>query len=313
MYKILSFHILFLVHSQRTPSSFLLHCRTLSCSEMSTKFNEATTNFALNLLNKVAKENEDLLFSPTSITLALAMCFAGSQGKTKAQFKKAIFGDIDDDLYLYESLNELVMNCNALQGFINCNVANRLYCRKSFPVLQTYRDLLQKSFKSDIISVDFNENTRSEINQWVSKATQGKIKDIIPSNSSDEVAAQLILISALYFKAEWNEQFEKKLTTKKKFYTTNDRIVDVDMMKLSHQFRYAETDDYQALSLSYASFRASMIIVLPKEKFGLKELEENMSGSSFLQMVSSMQGAKVDVSNTLNIFYIQSYSMLFVV
>lgn len=261
------------------------------------KFNEKSANFALNLMHHVAKENENVFFSPTSINLALAMCYTGSHGNTKSEMKKNLFGDADDK-EIQDSFNKIITTLNEPNENIQLTTANRLYCQKNFEILQSYRDLLEKTYHSGIFSVDFKSNgekVRTEINDWVAQTTHDKIKDLIPEDTFDE-RTRLVLINALYFKAEWANKFEKESTTKKSFHVSANKSIDVDMMRQSDRFDYAENDKCQVLSMPYTNYRVKMVVILPKDKNGLAKLEKEMTGSCLLKLLESTTNSKVNVS-----------------
>jgi len=259
-------------------------------------FNEKSANFALNLMHNVAKDNENVFFSPLSINLALAMCYAGSHGNTKLQMQKHLFGGVDD-LEIQNSFNKIVTALNQPNDQIKLSTANRLYSQNNFQILQTYRDLLEKTYHSGIFSVDFRSNgekVRKEINDWVAQTTNDKIKDLIPADAFDD-RTRLVLVNALYFKAEWANKFEKESTTKQSFHVSASKSIDVDMMRQSDRFNYGENDKCQVLSMPYTTYSVNMVVILPKDKFGLTKLEKEMTGASLLELLKSVSNKKVNV------------------
>ena len=65
----------------------------------------------------------------------------------------------------------------------------------------------------------------AQINKDVSEATKGLIKDIITPDAitGDTV---MVLTNAIYFKGDWQKQFDKSETKPMKFKLSSDQIVD---------------------------------------------------------------------------------------
>lgn len=65
----------------------------------------------------------------------------------------------------------------------------------------------------------------------MNEKTNGKIKEILPGSANTET--RVILVNALYFKAEWQESFIDGATGFKKFYPLgkdNDYSIQVELM-----------------------------------------------------------------------------------
>ena len=57
------------------------------------------------------------------------------------------------------------------------------------------------------------------------------------------------------------------------------------MMKATESYPYYEDQKIQILGLPYLYYEAFLYIVLPKEKFGLKKLLDEISGRSLSQYI----------------------------
>ena len=121
-----------------------------------------------------------------------------------------------------------------------------------------------------ITPVDFGdeEGTRRKINSWVEEKTQNRIKDLISPGVLDSMT-RLVLVNAIYFKGEWAARFDPALTSQEPFLVAPGSQVQVPMMKLKHEFNYAESDGLQVLELPYAGDDLAMILLLPREVSGL--------------------------------------------
>jgi serpin B len=211
--------------------------------------------FALDLLNQLREQEGNLFYSPFSISIALAMTYAGAKGMTAEQMAHA--------------LHFLLPPEKGAEGgdVFQLNVANSLWGQQGYSFLPDFLDTLASNYGAGMQLVDFTANpeqARQEINSWVEGATQEKIKDLIPQGAIDSLT-RLVLANAIYFKANWLNTFDEQATEPAPFQLADGTTVDVPMMHQSGTFGYTRGSDYQAISLPYAGQRASMLLVLPED------------------------------------------------
>jgi len=157
--------------------------------------------------------------------------------------------------------------------------ANAAFTMENFDVLATYRESLHNIFHSDISPVNFGEpqEATQTINSWVSDMTNKKIEKLIEKDMVNG-NTRLVLVNALYFKGDWEKQFDKKNTAQDKFFLPSGEGVMADMMVQEAEIPYAVLDniDSTIVELPYKGDRIVMQIVLPNEKSGLRGLEEKI-------------------------------------
>ncbi|NXU04464.1 ILEU inhibitor, partial [Buphagus erythrorhynchus] len=93
--------------------------------------------------------------------------------------------------------------------------ANRLYGEKTFEFLASFIESSQKSYHAGLEQMDFLhawEDSRKQINGWVEERTEGKIPNLLSEGSVDSLT-RLVLVNAIYFKANWAEKFQEADTT----------------------------------------------------------------------------------------------------
>ncbi|ELR50278.1 hypothetical protein M91_09555, partial [Bos mutus] len=156
------------------------------------------------------------------------------------------------------------------------SVANRLYGEKEFQFLQEYMDNVQKFYLASVESADFKnaaEESRKMINSWVESQTNGRIKNLFPQNSLN--GSVLVLVNAVYFKGQWQEEFKKENTVEEKFWLNKDTSKPVRMMKQTNHFNFVSLEDVQAkiLEIPYKGGELSMMVLLPDEVDGLQEVK----------------------------------------
>ncbi|CAG2188617.1 AT3 [Mytilus edulis] len=117
------------------------------------------------------------------------------------------------------------------------------------------------------------------MNRWVSKQTNGKIKDLIKEEWIDSNMVMFI-INAIYFKATWEKQFSPKNTRKGTFYLPFDKTIEIDMMNIRTTVPYFKGQDFSAIALPFKGGNFDMVIILPDEKVGLQNIETKITPES---------------------------------
>jgi len=241
----------------------------------------ANTEFAVNLYAKYASLKENIFFSPYSISSALGMTYEGAQGETAKEMEK-VFGFIQEAQKRREGTLSLFSEINKKDKQYELSTANALWVQAGYKLLDSYTDIVNKFYGSNITPLDFvnkAEESRLTINSWVEKQTHEKIKNIIPPPLPSGVS--LILTNAIYFLGNWEKQFDITATSDQKFWITPATSVKAPMMTFAQNpvYRgYTETETYQALNLPYKSEDLSMMIILPKSR-DIKKLEAILSDS----------------------------------
>jgi serpin B len=216
------------------------------------------------MYHQLKKNNQNLFFSPLSISEALAMTYVGAAGETKAQMAKTLHFKMSDYhlKYAFKGLDAHLKSFNTTKDY-TLRTANAIWPEKSFSIKKSFSDDVKMYFGSKSAAMDYKNSAgkaKNSINNWIAKQTNNRILNIIPSIDPN---TKLILTNAVYFKAKWLHEFAKKETDKKPFYLHGNQETEVDMMHQSMYFKYAEGSDYQAVVLPYKTQGTSMVVILP--------------------------------------------------
>lgn len=260
----------------------------------------AQADFAVNLLREAvnADQGKSVIISPLSVAIALSMAYAGAKDETADEIANMIAkGQSSGKIHEYFGAMIQKIASNEPKNY-TLETANRIYVKQGFPLLQSYKDLLNDHYLGQFQSVDFTKSaqTAKTINDFVAEKTHNKIKDLIQESSLDALT-RLVLINAIYFKGNWASKFDAKKTEKKSFYQSESNEIQVDMMqKQKEKFFYDETETYQVLGMPYEGNEIFMFIVLPKERHGLKAVLEGLNGPALLKIVKNRKRNDVVVS-----------------
>ena len=227
--------------------------------------------FALDIYQTLRSENGNLILSPFSISLALAMTYAGARGETESQMADTLHFDLPQG-QLHPAFNALDQDL-ATRGDsktdesepLQLNIANAVWAEQTYPFLQEFLDLIASNYGAGIRLADFvnqYEGIRKEINDWVYDQTQEKIKDLLPDGSLNP-DTRMVLVNAIYFKADWLSQFDADDTYDSPFYLIDGTEVTVEMMNQGISVPYYQGNGFQAVELPYAGDAAAMDIIVP--------------------------------------------------
>ncbi len=228
--------------------------------------------FGMDLYQQLRVEQEgNLFFSPHSISIALAMTYAGAKGQTAEEMADVLNFTLPAEK-LHPAFNALDL---ALQpGEVSeeeqplvLEGANALWGQKGLPFRPAFLDLLAQNYGAGMRLVDFvnaPEPARLAINQWVSDQTRTKIKDLLKEGTVDG-STRLVLVNAIYFKGGWRYTFNKDATSEVPFTRLDGSQVDVPMMYWSEadHVLYKQGEGYQSVELPYEGGNAVMTIFVP--------------------------------------------------
>lgn len=217
--------------------------------------------FAWSLYENLNDASENTFFSPISISHALMMTYAGSDGETKQEMKTALNLTLDEER-VHEAFNKLDLGLNTNDETDIFKIANSIWPSKDFEFEQNYLDAIMVNYGASLKTLDYinkPEDSRKEINSWVEDKTEDKIKDLIPERAISSMT-RMVLSNATYFKGEWEHTFNPDNTQMGDF----NNAFDVEYMNQTEVFSYYEDDDLQAIKLDYKTGKSSMIITLPK-------------------------------------------------
>merc|ERR1719219_2981498 len=209
---------------------------------------------------------------------------------------------LPDTRTLRAGYKELIPALRTNENF-TLDTANNVYVMKmkECQVLEEFQTCLQENYHADMTSVDFAENEKAArtINDWVKTQTRDKITDIIPADSLNALT-RLVLVNAVYFKADWADQFDKENTGPDHFWLTETESKEVPMMSLmGHKMNFARLAqlDCSMVELPYKGNRIVMQLILPTEKTGVFDLENKLTEVDLPPLFSEKKETiKVDLS-----------------
>jgi len=241
--------------------------------------------FAVDLFKKSAENEGNIMISPASVYLALAMTLNGADGETKTAML---------DVLAAQGLTVDMIN-NACRNWIDLlektdsktklEIANSIWFDQDFT---PYKPFLQKNadyFAADIKKLNFNDrNTPKIINNWVKEATHNTIDKIVDSIDPDVV---IYLINAVYFKSDWQTEFNKN-NTRDRTFNTPDGTIETPFMHRLDRMTYFSINKATGVALPYADQKFAYFALLPDKEMTPREWLAEQDQSLFNDLARLM-------------------------
>lgn len=262
---------------------------------------EGNSEFAFDLYRQLSDESGNLFYSPYSVSLALAMTYAGARGETEERIVRALHFDLPQG-QLHPAFNQLDQELASRgegaqgkdDGGFRLNIVNAIWGQKGYSFLANYLDTLARNYGAGLRVVDFAnapEQSRELINDWVEEQTEDRIQDLIPQGAIDTLT-RLVLTNAIYFNAAWASQFEEDLTSPGIFHLRDGSEVEVPMMHQTDSFRYAKNANFEAVELPYDGHELSMVILMPPVG-QFEAFEDSLGSGTVAEAIDRLQTGQV--------------------
>ncbi|XP_039858684.1 leukocyte elastase inhibitor-like isoform X3 [Simochromis diagramma] len=316
-----------------------------------TPLSKANSAFSLTLLKELSNNDKtgNIFFSPFSISSALAMVMLGARGNTATQMSEVLCftkaekpkhapagqmhmqqqaqsalpnlkclktKDCQDDVH--SSFAQLLSVLNKSDAPYSLSVANRLYGEQSYQFVKDFLGKTKKHYNAELEAVDFIKSfdaARLNINSWVEKTTQGKIKDLLAQGVLDPMT-RLVLVNAIYFKGLWNKQFKQDQTQDAQFRVNKNDTKPVKMMYQKSKFplTFINEVNCQIIELPYKGNELSMLVFLPQNiedgTTGLEKLEKELTFEKFVDWTNPNMMDEIEVTVGLPRFKLEeNYDM----
>ena len=256
----------------------------------------AVQAFTADLYKRIAVEPGNVVCSPYSVAVALAMTRNGARGKTATEMDAVLhvggLRELNEGLNsltrLVESRAGTVKRLDGTQGTISLDVANSLWGQQGMRWKHAFLVDLARYFGTGMRQVDYITRSgaaRTLINTWTSDQTHGRVPEIIPPGVLDP-DTRLVLVNAIYLMAAWEESFPSRDTTRQPFRRLDGSTVDVEMMSGRLMLAaYGTGPGWRAARLPYAGGDLAMTLVAPDTN--LDDLEATLDGPTLAAILEA--------------------------
>lgn len=243
---------------------------------------EANNQFAIDMFQQLYKEdskiNDNVFYSPYSLSTAMAMIYDAAAGQTQAQIRQTFH--YPELSVLHNSSAQLHQHFNQPNKPYRLMTNNGLWLQQDLQPNPAFINNVTNYYGAAITPLDFKnqpEASKNFINQKIANQTDDMIKELLPNDSieSDTVS---VLTNAVYFKGDWTSPFRLEYQPET-FYTFDQKNPKLTMMSGNRVINYFENDTVQMAEIPYKGDDLSMLVILPKDKTaqGLKRLVNDLS------------------------------------
>ena len=238
---------------------------------------EKNNDFGFNLYKNLARENENIMISPVSVSLAMAMVYNGANGATREDMARALNVQGLELDRLNKNNLALLYYLTSADPELTLNIANSIWMLEDFKFLEAFVATVKNDYQAEAKKLDFADPKSADvINKWVNDKTRGTIDQIVtPPIDSQTI---MFLINAVYYKGSWTSPFETELTSEQAFNLVDGQTVTVPTMYQSGSFDYLKSSGFQALRLPYGEDeQMAMVLFLPDQNTSLSEFQNQLN------------------------------------
>lgn len=214
------------------------------------------------------KSDENAVCSPLNIYVALSMLAEATDGNTRKQILDVLQAE---DVEQLRNRIQALWDANYVDTpALKILLVNSMWLRNDI----SYREESLKRLAGEYHSSSYRGVMGSdEMNELLRKWTDEHTGGLLSEYTKDmELSPEtvLALVSTIYYKAAWADQFQKELTNTEIFHgTSGDR--QVSMMHMDQMMSFYQADRFEAVSLGLND-SGMMYFFLPVEGTDVKEI-----------------------------------------
>ena len=266
----------------------------------------AVLDFAGRTAAEIFAGQENTVYSPISLYVALGMLTELTDGETKRQVMALL--DAADTETLRQQIKNLWLSVYRDNDAV-CRLANAAFLRENADVKQTAADTLAEWYFASSYRVPMGtEGADAAIASWLNQQTGGLLSEET-GNIRTDMDNLLRLYNTIYYKAGWRAAFESGQTKADTFTAADGSKQQVDFMHRTGEGTYRKGEGYTAAPKSLKYGR--MVFVLPEEGVTpesllqrqgfLSELAEGYEGARVIWSVPKFDvKSSVDLVDALN-------------
>lgn len=250
---------------------------------------QSVQKFGYDLMEQYLTEKNPVM-SPVSAYVMLSMVGNGAKGTTKKEFEKVLGSDM-------LSVSENLMN-TLPQGKdgMKLTIANSAWLDDEFTPKKNWLDTAKKQFSSDVFQEDLGTTAaKNKINKWVSERTNKLIPKLLEKKLDKET--RLALVNALYFQADWEQQFVPERTFEGDFSLDNGKTAKTDMMHAkNYQCGYMKDDASEGVILPYKDSSFAFAAIKPSGDESIRDWYASYNPKKLTALMNSSQTKEVELT-----------------
>ena len=263
--------------------------KLIQLDEKSAQLIEADNAFGLEIFREIREESdkENIMISPLSISVALAMAYNGADGDTKTEMESALKLNGLTPEQINSSYKMLIAALQSLDEDVVFELANAIFYANGFEVKSPFISTNQDYYDAKVESLDFSSSSSVlHINDWVAEKTHDKIEKIVESLSPDD---RMVLLNAIYFNGIWSVKFDEDGTKMHNFKKKSGANIEVPMMNKEDELEYSSNSLFSAVKLPYGTGQYNMMVLLPGNDKNSADIIDELSADNWNEWMESFE------------------------
>lgn len=235
-------------------------------AEAADKLPDVTDFTAESVAKLFAARDENTVYSPVNLYLALAMLSEATAGDTREEVT-ALLGT-DDPRTAANALWKMIYT----DGRGKTLAANSMWSGETWPVKQELADTLAEHYYADTFTVPMGtEEANTAMQNWLNEHTEGLLEDAVKGIESNPYTV-LTLMSTLYFEHMWSSKFEESYTSPDTFTKADGTETEIDFMHAGGTGAWYRGENFVMAARAFQDDGGRMLFILPDEDVLPEEL-----------------------------------------
>lgn len=260
-----------------------IHSRSQLRRDLPEGYNRGLTAFfersAKELLRpESGEEEENRVYSPLNLYFALSMLAETAGGDTRQEILKLLESNSVESLR--EKTADLWTANYVDDGRVTQILSNSFWLNESLSYHQETLDLLAKEHRASSFSGKMGSAELDRaLQDWINEQTGGLLEESVEGVKTDPRTV-IALVSSLYFKAGWVDEFSPEMTEEQVFYAPSGEERCLFMRETQDMGLLYEGDQFSAVIKQLSE--GHMKFLLPKEGVSPYSLLEDPQALEFL-------------------------------
>ncbi|KAF6352379.1 serpin family A member 3 [Rhinolophus ferrumequinum] len=258
----------------------------------------SNTDFAFSLYKQLASTdpNKNVIFSPLSVSMALAFLSLGARGTTLVEILTGLKFNLTEtsEAEIHQGFQHMLRSLSQPNSLLQLSLGNAMFVNEKLKLLDKFRDDAKALYASEAFATNFQDPTAAKelINDYVKEKTRGNIVDLVKHLDPNTA---MVLVNYIFFKAKWETPFDPDDTFEAKFFVGKGKSVKVSMMSIEDlTMPYFRDEDLSCtvVELKYTSNDSALFILPDKGK--MEQVEATLLPETLRRWRGSLQMRKVD-------------------
>lgn len=229
------------------------------------------SRYTLRTLSQVLsdRQEENTVYSPANLYVALCMLTETVSGQTQSQLLELL--GLSSVEQARAAASSLWRSLYAESAYGKTTLANALWLNEQVSYRSETVDRLADDYFASVYRAPMGDKaTDAAIAEWVNENT-GRLLEEAAAGLETTPQTVMMLLSALYFKQEWADEFQTGATCEDLFTSSAGAEQRVDFMHATHEARFVRGEGYSIASLPFKDGTA-MTFLLPDRDAALTDV-----------------------------------------